>query len=84
MKNIILGILKGVWFVVRLILGFVGVIGSYVFAFVLLVFLGGFAFLWIAFSWDHAADLLLLPTLAVLGMWVGCVIAQAIATFQPD
>lgn len=84
MKNIILGILKGVWFVVRLILGFVGVIGSYVFSAILLLCLVVFSIVWAAFGWDHAIDLLLLPSLAFLGIWVGCVIARAVATFQPD
>lgn len=84
MKDIILSILKGIWWVVRLILGVAGTIGSYIFAFVLLAFLGGFAFLWVAFSWDYAVDLLLLPTLAVLGIFFGCVLARVIATFQPE
>lgn len=84
MKNIILSILKGIWWVVRLVLIFVGSLGMVPAAIFLLICIGGFFLIWLISGWGAAIDIMLLPVLVSVGILLGFSFARALGMFQPE
>lgn len=85
MKKLLLGSLKFLWFILRVVFIFVGSVGSFVSALFLLVLAGIFVILAIAngelaAAWDSTWQVLLIG----VGALFGFSLLRALGTFEPD